>query len=60
MSKVLFKDGTEKLVDSQGLQFILDIKNAKRDQIFTFIPEKSFKQIKYAWSGLLNKWILCN
>ena len=60
MSKILFKDGSEKLVDAQGLQFILDIKNAKRDQIFTFIPANAVNQIKYVWSGLLNKWILCD
>lgn len=60
MSKILFKDGSEKLVDAQGLQFILDIKNAKRDQIFTFIPANAVNKLHYIWSTLTNRWVLCD
>lgn len=57
MSKVLFKDGNEKLVDEKTLQFLLDIKNAKKDQIFTYINEKHLDKIKYIWSNKSEEWL---
>lgn len=57
MSKVLFKDGNEKLVDEKQLQHLLNIKNAKRDQIFTYINEKHLDKIRYVWSNRLEKWL---
>ena len=36
MVEVIFKDETVKVVNKKQFEFLMSIKNAKRDQIFTY------------------------